>query len=57
MLMEWLLENWVWVGTPAVAGAALGILKVVAKKTSWVYDDKIVTLLEGIIKPLIGKKT
>ena len=54
--MEWLMANWIWIGTPAVAGVALGVLKVVAKKTSWVYDDAILTLLEGILKPLIRKK-
>ena len=54
--MEWLLENWVWIGTPAVAGAGLGILKIAAKKTTWVWDDRVVTLIEGLVKTLLGRK-
>jgi hypothetical protein len=27
----------------------MGLLKIIAKKTPWAYDDKIVTLLRGFI--------
>jgi len=53
--MEWILANLWWIGTPAVMGAAVGVLKIIAKKTSWAYDDKIVTLLEGWLRSLMGK--
>jgi hypothetical protein len=37
----------------------MGLLKIIAKKTPWAYDDKIVTLLRGFIptKPFSILKT
>jgi len=45
--MEWITVNWWWLSAFAIP-VGIGTLKFVANKTSWVWDDKIVTLLAGI---------
>lgn len=62
--MIWITANWWWLSwvlSILVIPGILGILKVIAKKTKNVTDDKIVTLLiewwnssKGLLK--IGKK-
>ena len=35
--------------------AILGLLKFAAKKTSWVWDDRVVTLLIGLVRMSRGR--
>jgi len=44
--MEWVALNWYWI-SPIVIPLIVGGLKYTAKKTSWVWDDKITTILGG----------
>jgi len=53
--MEWILANLWWIGTPAVMGAAVGVLKWFAKKSPIVYDDAILTMIEIWLKKITGK--
>ena len=56
--MEWIALNWYWLAPLAatIGGGVLGALKVAAKKTPSVYDDKIVTMLSGLFDQLRGGK-
>jgi hypothetical protein len=45
--MLWIVSNWWWI-SPVAVPLLLGGLKYAAKKTKWVGDDKIVTLLAGV---------
>jgi len=42
--MEWLALNWFWI-SPIAVPLVLGGLKLIAKKTKNVKDDKVITLL------------
>jgi len=44
--MEWILTNWE-LAAPILVPIILWILKRQAKKTDWVFDDKLVTFLAG----------
>jgi len=43
-MIVWLASNWWWLSAFAIP-LLLGLLKVIAKSTKNVHDDKIVTLL------------
>jgi len=45
--MEWIALNWWWI-SPIAIPIVLGGLKYTAKKTKWVWDDKVITLLAGV---------
>ena len=51
--MEWTLTNWWWLSPLVLTG--LGGLKLLAKKTDWVWDDKILTLIIGFLRLAQGK--
>jgi hypothetical protein len=46
-MAKWVLAN------PVSVFFALGLLTVVAKATPWVFDDKILTLLKGVLQVVI----
>ena len=46
--IEWLKQNAIFIGLVFVA------LKSIAKATPWAGDDKIVSMLKGIIERLVG---
>ncbi len=50
--LTFIFENWWWIA-PLVL-ALLGGLKLAAKRTPWVWDDRIVTLLIGLVKMTKG---
>ncbi len=55
--MEWITANWIVLAIAVPLG--LKILKIMAKRTKWVGDDKIVTLLAGawdMIKGQVPRK-
>lgn len=60
--MAWIIANWWWISwvlSIVVIPAGLGALKIVAKKTETVKDDRVVTLLSewwSASKGLIKKK-
>jgi len=45
--MEWIAANWWWL-SPLLIPLIFRILEYAAKKTKWVTDDRVVTLLRGI---------
>ncbi len=47
-VITFILANWWWLSPLALT--ALGGLKIAAKKTKWVADDKVLTLLIGLVK-------
>jgi len=49
----WIVANWFWISILLLA--VLGGLKILAKKTEWVWDDHICTLLVGLIRMSRGK--
>ncbi len=49
-----IVANWWWIAPLVLIG--LGGLKLAAKKTKWVWDDKIVTLLIGLVRMSRGKE-
>ncbi len=50
--MEWITTNWIILGIAVPLG--LKILKILAKRTKRVEDDKIVTLLAGAWDMIAG---
>lgn len=50
---QFIITNWWWISI--LLGVLLGGLKILAKKTKWVWDDKIVTLLIGLLRMSRGK--
>jgi len=47
------VNNWFWISI--LLGIILGGLKIFAKKTDWVWDDKILTLLHGLLRMSRGR--
>ena len=50
---QFIISNWWWISI--LLGIALGGLKILAKRTDWVWDDKIITFLIGLLRMSRGK--
>jgi Co/Zn/Cd efflux system component len=49
-----IISNWWWISV--LLGVILGGLKILAKRTDWVWDDRIITLLIGLLRMSRGKE-
>ena len=52
-VLMFIVANWWWISI--VLMGILGLLKFASKKTTWVWDDRVVTLLIGLVRMSRGK--
>lgn len=55
LVIGFLKENWWWI-CPVIAIPLFGWLKKKAKKTKWVWDDKVTTLILGLLRMSIRRE-